>query len=884
MTRLSMGGLFSRTPEQDPDYAWRRQNEEELTNPLYKFVNLKREGELLTVFVNEGEAGLRRYCKEQLEPYLYNGGNGKRIDKEEFVLWEAHQAAKGCAFVETRSEEDILDDWKEDKFNKLQDHEACWDLYRRGGVGETALHLCFLNNTHDFTKIAHVLLDMYPKLALDYYEGEEYYGESCLHIAIVHDALDSVKLLVEKCGADVNLRATGRFFLPEDQKKLNIMTKALMTTDYKGYAYYGEYPLAFAACFDSHEIYDFLLEKGADPNMPDSFGNTVLHMLVIHNKPSMYKYAMKHPSKPADPYVKNKEDLTPLTLACKIGRPDMFNTILELGSQEFWSYSNFTCSAYPLFSVDSITAQGDTDWKSALMILIDGRSEWTLPMLQGGVIGQLLEEKWKVFGRRTFGLQLLWLVLHLVFLSTAVYLRPDSLELMAGTTASDIARYITEILIVINAVVFLLLEVNEIRMVGFMGLLKNILNVPDKVLFMIGCVCIVLCIPMRFAKLVEAEDWLLGIAIIGSWFYIFFYCRGWTLTGPFVTMIYKMIAGDMARFGIIYCTFIITFAPAFWIMFRDKPTEKFDSEFGSLMTLFQMTLGEFDYPVFNLAEFPALAKLLFVVFMMLVPIMLLNMLIAMMSNTFQEVVDRSEREWRRQKAKIIVSLERSFSKSSLQQFRKDYSIQLRPDSAVHLPVEPGPHGLRALLVIKEEAMSRAKKKSGVVASWKMAMKRVLAKKLQQCSRVIGKHARDKLSLQAQSLQDNKGRKPQDKPNGFSLKNLDIHSHLHDIVEGAIEEQEEREEVEKEKKASGGESLNLQTFNVQVNRNNDDRDAVSCSSTASLIQVESAPEPRTATVTVLENEKKATVEGHINPAFEAEGNATEPKAKNISQEQ
>ena len=43
-------------------------------------------------------------------------------------------------------------------------------------------------------------------------------GESALHLAIVYGDFDMVKLLVE-AGADVNQRATGRFFLPEDQKK-----------------------------------------------------------------------------------------------------------------------------------------------------------------------------------------------------------------------------------------------------------------------------------------------------------------------------------------------------------------------------------------------------------------------------------------------------------------------------------------------------------------------------------------------------------------------------------------------------------------------------------------------------------------------------------------
>ena len=51
-----------------------------------------------------------------------------------------------------------------------------------------------------------------------------------------------------------------------------------------GYAYYGEYPLAFASCFGHEEIYDYLIDHGADPDAKDSFGNAVLHMLVISNQ------------------------------------------------------------------------------------------------------------------------------------------------------------------------------------------------------------------------------------------------------------------------------------------------------------------------------------------------------------------------------------------------------------------------------------------------------------------------------------------------------------------------------------------------------------------------------------------------------------------------
>ena len=53
-------------------------------------------------------------------------------------------------------------------------------------------------------------------------------GESGLHLAIVNNDVAMVRRLVT-CGANVNQRASGRFFLPEDQKQ-----QRNGVTDYRG--------------------------------------------------------------------------------------------------------------------------------------------------------------------------------------------------------------------------------------------------------------------------------------------------------------------------------------------------------------------------------------------------------------------------------------------------------------------------------------------------------------------------------------------------------------------------------------------------------------------------------------------------------------------------
>lgn len=74
----------------------------------------------------------------------------------------------------------------------------------------------------------------------------------------------------------------------------------------------------------------------------------------------MFGYALRHPKLPAKNGILNEAGLTPLTLACKLGRADVFREMLELSAREFWRYSNITCSGYPLNALDTLLPDGRT--------------------------------------------------------------------------------------------------------------------------------------------------------------------------------------------------------------------------------------------------------------------------------------------------------------------------------------------------------------------------------------------------------------------------------------------------------------------------------------------------------------------------------------------
>jgi hypothetical protein len=60
--------------------------------------------------------------------------------------------------------------------------EICWRLDKTGAVGESLLHLCMLNGTKMFIKLAKRLLMHYPKMINDVYLGADYFGSKIILI------------------------------------------------------------------------------------------------------------------------------------------------------------------------------------------------------------------------------------------------------------------------------------------------------------------------------------------------------------------------------------------------------------------------------------------------------------------------------------------------------------------------------------------------------------------------------------------------------------------------------------------------------------------------------------------------------------------------------
>ncbi|XP_053601243.1 transient receptor potential cation channel subfamily V member 5 [Plodia interpunctella] len=798
---------------------------------LYKLLDLKGQGLLVDMMKravqNKQYAEIDHAIKTKVEPFLYNKGNGRYIPISHMVLLRnkerpRHKLLPPLRGMENPDEEfDVDKDWPEVTqaeydANPSAYRELCWNLKELGAVGETILHLCLLNVTSLMADLAKRLLRFYPKLINDIYVSDEYYGENVLHMAIVNEDPTMVKFLLE-AGANYHERCVGSFMSPEDQKASrqdsqdHEWVNVTPITNYEGYVYWGEYPLSFAACLGQEECYRLILARGADPNKQDTNGNTVMHMLVIYSKMSTFDMAYEVG---ASLNIRNVQNLTPLTLAAKLARTELFFHILNIEREIYWQIGATTCAAYPLGQVDTIdTETGLISKDSALNLVVFGEKDEHLELLEGMLI-DLLKTKWNTFVKFRFYRQfILFSCYFLVSLvcftlrpgppdralnSTAINttnipsvndtelvsdvenctiginlaeLDPGAVEMINATKADgpQCARFKshskdkdkprketnmegwweglteecrlmnfdnlqakvrigTELVLWVGALSYIGAALREARFLGLKMFFENLSTVPSRVMFLFSCLLMIFLPTLRFWCADEAEDHLAVIIMLTTAPYFLFFCRGFKTVGPFVVMIYRMVMGDLLRFVCIYLVFVMGFSQAYYVIFLsfdnpntpdgvdDSVSNPMPSPMESIMAMFLMSLTSFSdyYGAFDRTDHEIEAKLLFVIYMIIVAVLLVNMLIAMMGNTYQKIAE-TRNEWQRQWARIVLVVERGVPPAQRLKQLMTYS-------------QPMASGKRAL-VLRINQKSEDKEEMKEILEMKRTHERIVAKRL-----------------------------------------------------------------------------------------------------------------------------------------------------------
>ncbi|XP_042298778.1 transient receptor potential cation channel subfamily V member 1-like isoform X2 [Sceloporus undulatus] len=588
------------------------------------------------------------------------------------------------------------------------------DEFKEPDTGKTCLLKAMLNLHNGWNDTIPVLLEIAEKtdnlkeFVNAEYTDSYYKGQTALHIAIERRNYYLVELLV-KNGADVHAQAHGEFFQKIKGRP--------------GF-YFGELPLSLAACTNQLNIAKYLLENPhhpADIATQDSMGNTVLHALVeiADNTEDNTKFvtnvyneililgARINPTLKLEE-ITNHSGLTPLTLAAKTGKIQVFAYILRREmkvpecrhlSRKFteWAYGPVHSSLYDLSSIDTCE-------KNSVLEIIAYSSETPNrhEMLLVEPLNQLLQDKWDGFVKHLFYFNFIVYAAHILILTVAAYFRPTRKD---GTPpfafrhkTSEYLRVTGEILSILGGVYFFFRGIKYFkqRCSSFKAVFTESYS---ELLFFLHSVLILSSAVLYFSKQ-ELYVVFMVFALALGWINLLFYTRGFQQMGIYSVMLEKMMLRDLLRFIVVFLLFHFGFSTAVVTLIEEddekpeglnhssplclcqgKRRPSYNNFYSTCLELFKFTIGMGDLEFTENYRFKSVFVTLLIIYVILTYILLLNMLIALMGETVNKIAQESKSIWKLQRAITILNIENSYWNCIINPFRsgKQVLVGTTPD-------------------------------------------------------------------------------------------------------------------------------------------------------------------------------------------------------------
>ncbi|XP_053535569.1 transient receptor potential cation channel subfamily A member 1 isoform X2 [Ictalurus punctatus] len=152
---------------------------------------------------------------------------------------------------------------------------------------------------------------------------------------------------------------------------------------------------------------------------------------------------------------------------------------------------------------------------------------------------------------------------------------------------------------------------------------------------------------------------IFAVAVIFLWLRLMKHVRAFRVMGPFIVMLGKIV-GDVLRFLFLYAEIYVPYACAFWIIFGGlTAVPSMQTVPQMLYSLYRITLvDEYEFDAMVAVD-PVMAHLLCGTFLALSAVLCVNLMIALLSDTFQRVYDNALANAVMQQASIILQVEES---------------------------------------------------------------------------------------------------------------------------------------------------------------------------------------------------------------------------------
>uniref|UniRef100_K3W6X9 Ion transport domain-containing protein n=1 Tax=Globisporangium ultimum (strain ATCC 200006 / CBS 805.95 / DAOM BR144) TaxID=431595 RepID=K3W6X9_GLOUD len=305
-------------------------------------------------------------------------------------------------------------------------------------------------------------------------------------------------------------------------------------------------------------------------------------------------------------------------------------------------------------------------------------------------VKQLMDHKWNSFARQTFRSEfhLYFVYFVSVFIATYLHVGDPSVGMPIGGYRSNIftnhvsvAEYVRDTARLMYTLINIFYTYDEIRLWRELGSLRAYFSDGWNWFDLVQILCVWLLLVTEIIDMLTPEadnipDFELVVfqeslysttmwrkynlritlmSIVGPQVFIRWirFARGNLTLGPFVRMIFKVghMFKDIMLFLLVFGLFLCGFGFAFFIL----QLEGCKTYFTALSSVFQISLGAWDWEV--IYEGGPIAILFFIAYAVIGTIMLLNLLIAMLGNTYDNIWEDRLLFFELERAKATISIQ-----------------------------------------------------------------------------------------------------------------------------------------------------------------------------------------------------------------------------------
>ncbi|XP_061176466.1 uncharacterized protein LOC133185337 [Saccostrea echinata] len=435
-----------------------------------------------------------------------------------------------------------------------------------------------------------------------------------------------------------------------------------------------------------------LLHRGANPSASNKDMWTPLHYAVKKNYKGVCSKLLEHE---AWPDARDKKGVMPYTLAFEAGNDDIAAMLITYMSNEFvrkiyssdknapaeFSFHTLlnknmqkTILAVLDCMIDPVSPSGDvcvyynvleadgygrvpTDShfnprsKSGLQIIAKSGNK---TIVYHDVVRLLIRRKWKEYARFRFLINSLFYIITLITITFSAIVASSTPDpSVYDLSALQIGRAVCEIWSLGMAILTLFSELNQLRK-HRLEYWQDAFNWID----LSSSILIIIILPLRFTQ--TSEQWFVFSAAYLLWTVrIFKYAAVFRQTGAYAQILWRILIHDIFQFTTFFLFILLAFSGCLLLSLRGEGSlEQFheSSSFWSILFVGVRILIEAER-IIEYTELQTMSLIIMVVFLFTICVLLLNILIAQLSDTYQNVQQDAQRGLEVNRAWIVARVE-----------------------------------------------------------------------------------------------------------------------------------------------------------------------------------------------------------------------------------